>query len=1269
MPTEFLADPGKVILAAEQATVHRFPDADSVLVDDRIHTRFEADGAGITWDDEWVKVLTEKGRRAHATVTLDYNERSGDAGFFCLEVVGTNGVVRTIDFAQTLKVATDNSCMDANIVDPADKKVSCSIPDLQIGEIRHVRFWRRTRKARMRNAWADANLLEQRQPILSTVITVDQPAGLPVVHAVVRNPFTNTVVRAQDRGLPNGRKLLKWTAKDVPQAFPEPNMPPFSRCAQTLRLSTIKDWPTVSRWYWKLCEPHLARTTSAMTNTVNRLVKGCSDERTRIRALFKFVSQEIRYMGLTLEDDAPGYEPHDVDVTFDNRYGVCRDKAALLVAMCRIAGVKAFPVLIHAGAKMDAEIPSPFFNHAIVAVEASGGRYQLMDPTDESTKDLLPAYLSDKSYLVARPEGEGLQTSPVASAEENLLRVASEGSLDANGDVLLMTSFEFDGINDTAVRHSLLKKTSEQRRKWFEGVWRGVASGAELLSVEIRPSDLRNTDEKLTAKTVVRLPEVLLRGRSRDALTLPFATTSLSVANGILDENTALEKRRFPLVLPCTAATDETLRLTLDDSVAPVLSLPSSTTLSTPHSSYSFSRTIACTNGVLTARRTMRVEDVNFDVATYEALRNARKDVETAEREGPFFKARKDENANIHIREESTVMHFTSPNSWTTTNVVEKEILTYRGKQTSSELNFTYAPSTRSIELVSATVSNRNGKVLSVTPKEINVMDCSWAASAPRYPASKILVVNLPGVEIGSVVRYVVARSVTNAPVAEAFSYTFGGRNPVDFEKVEMHIPEGLEFRERTSRLLAKFLKVTTNAHERVYSWTMHNPSREPDEPSQPPTSQWRPCFSASFADWEGYGASLVGALAAARGEGSIWIPWSDDSSRTAIARARAKELVADCSAPADRIRALRRFLRKIRVTGPGLFELPFDQAFTAPDRVLSEGYGSRTDYMNLFRVMLEAAGFDCSFALVAGDALGFQGTEEKWRAMPRPGTFGTLVVRAVWRSAGIPFFREETEFWLSTENDYTPPEASSNLGNAYFDPQCISFGRIAAASSEWVTRDDNYCRMDVRENGAVDFTVRNCSYGSGVGGLRKRFAELLPEMRSRFHQKLLGALAQNATATSELETDVEGYPFTLSLKAYAEGYAVAKDDCIRLTIDDFTGKVFGVGGERRRSPIGLNGRREVIDTYEIVFPEGYTKIDVLPKSFTIRNPRDEKDVWLKHEVSSRIVDKCLHVTVRRSVSRAKATCLGFDLHPFLHDWNRRAAAESARTISVRKSK
>ncbi len=1256
MPAEFLAESKVVIASAARATTARFPDADVVYLDDRIHTRFEADGSDITWDDEWVKVLTEKGRRSCAAVTLDYSERYGDAGILCLEIVDTNGVVRSVDFARTLKVATDNSSLSANIVDPLDKKVSCAVPDLQVGEIRHVRFWRRTRRARMKDAWADVNLLEQMQPILSTVITVDQPAGRPVVHAVLRNPFEKTVVRAPDRDLGNGRRLLQWTARDVPQVFPEPNMPPLSRCAQTLHLSTVKDWPTVSRWYWNLCEPRLAKTTPAMTNKVAELVTGCASRHEKIRAVFKFVSQEIRYMGLTLEDTSPGYEPHDVNITFENRYGVCRDKAALLAALLRIAGVKAYPVLVHAGAKKDPDVPTPYFNHAITAVEAGTGGYTLMDSTDESTKDLLPSYLSDKSYLVARPEGETLLTSPVSPATQNTLHVVSEGTLNENGDALLRTTFAFDGINDTVVRRSLLKKTPLQRRRWFEGVWRGVAAGAELLALEIEPQNLQDTDARLVATTVVRLPEVLLRGETRDALSMPFATRALSVVDGILDENTALETRRFPLVLPCTAGTEETLSLTLDDAVGRVHTLPAPAHVCA--GDYAFDRTIACTNGVLTARRTMHVADVNFDVPAYDALRTARKEVETAERETPLFASREDVDAHVRIRATTRVTHIVSPTVWTTTNIVEKEILTYRGKQTSSELKFSYAPSTRHIELVSATVSNRNGKVFSVTPKEINLMDCGWAASAPRYPASKILVVNLPGVEIGSVIRTVVASTVTNAPVAYTFHYPFGGRNPTDYEKVELHVPAELDFRVASRRIPADAYTVTTNGATHTHSWSMRNPSRVPDESSQPPAARWRPCVTISFVDWASYGSELVTAL------GRVGTPCRPSGA----ARRTARELTAACSSPADRITAIRTFLRQIRTAGPDLFDLPLDRAFTEPDRLLSEGYGSKADRMNLLRVMLEAAGFDCSFVLVSDDQLSLREIEAAARAVPRPGVFNALILRAVWREGWIPFLRDETVFWVSAENEWTPAAASAWFGYSYFDPQENTFGRITPSDRLWETRVDNFCRLEVRSNGAVDFDVTNCTYGVVVGTLRKKFAELLPEMRSRFQQQLLGRLAQNATATSELVTDVKGYPFSLSFGAYAEGYAVAEDDGLTIKIPDFTEKFFDVGGERRQSPIVVDGAREVVDTYEVVFPEGYTEIECLPKPFEIRNPHNENEVWLRHEVTSRVEGGRLHVTVRRCApARAVDTLLGAEYHPFLHDWNRRAASVAARMISVRK--
>ena len=788
MPTAYRADPAVTIVAAAQASTERFPDADTVMVDDRLHTAYALDGSDCTWDDEWVKVLTEKGRRSYATLSISFNARYGDIAIFCVEIVGTNGQVRAVDFARLQKTATDNSGMSANIVDPLQRRMTCAVPGLAVGEIRHVRYARRTRKPRMKGTWADHNALEYTAPILSTVVTVDQPDANPVRHAILRHAFSNTVVRAADMPLGNGRTLLRWTARDVPQAFAEPNMPPLSRCVQGVWLSTAADWPAVSRWYWKLCEPHLAATTPAMTNLVRDLTKSCSTRDAKVRALFKFVSQEIRYMGLTLEDDAPGYEPHDVNVTFDNRYGVCRDKAALLVALFRIAGISAFPVLIHAGAKMDPDVPIPYFNHAIVAITATTNPHssifnlQLMDPTDESSRDLLPSYLSDKSYLVATPEGDVLRTSPVKPVGENMLRIDSTGTLSPDGAILLTSDFSFDGINDTAIRHTFLNRTPKERRRMFESFIRSVAPGAELLSLDLLPADLRDTESRLTATTVARLPEAVLRGETRDALSLPFITQGLSVANALLDENTALEQRRFPLVLSSTAGTVEAISLTLGEgALGKVASLPASCVV-TNAPGYLFARTVAVTNGVLNAVRTEEVRDVNFEVPAYDALRNARKEVETAERAQPVFAARTDDNAHVKIRSSRTVVHFTSPLSWTETNTVEKEILTYRGKKANAEMKITYAPCTRKVEIVSATVSNANGKVFAVTPKEINEMDCGWAAGAPRYPSSKILVANLPGVEIGSVIRTVVARTVTNSPTAYTALFTFGGTEPYDSE-------------------------------------------------------------------------------------------------------------------------------------------------------------------------------------------------------------------------------------------------------------------------------------------------------------------------------------------------------------------------------------------------------------------------------------------------------------------------------------------------------
>lgn len=1266
MPAAYRADPAAVIAAASKATSARFPDADRVMVDDRIHVAYQPDGTEITWDDEWVKVLTEKGRRSTAALSLDFSERYGDAQIFAVEIVGTNGQVRAVDFASTLTVATDNSSLGSNIVDPLDKTMACAVSGLAVGEIRHVRYARRTRKARMTGTWADMQLFEYTAPILSSVYTVDQPDANPVRHAVVRNTFGKTVVRAPDKPLGKGRKLLRWDVRDVPQAFPEPNMPPLSTCVQALRLSTAKDWPTVSSWYWRICEPHFAKTTPEMTNEVRRLVAGCTTDEAKIRAVFKFVSQEIRYMGLTLEDGAPGYEPHDVDITFKNRYGVCRDKAALLVVLLRIAGLRAYPVLIHVGAKMDAEVPWPFFNHAIVAVEEGNRRYRLMDPTNESTRDILPSYLSDRSYLVARPDGETLLTSPVKPVEGNLMKISSGGTLSSDGTLLLTTDFSFTGINDSAFRSAFLRRTPDERRQVFEGFIRGAAPGAELLSLELRPSDMRDTETPISARTVARVPNAVVRGKTRDDFALPLITRNFSVADSLLSASTALEKRRFPLRISTTAGTEETLRIELGEAVGAPASLPPACSIGT--NGYSFAFACGVTNGTLTASRTMYVKDVNFAVPAYNALRNDRKETEVAERAEPAFTSRDDDGAHIRWIDNRTVTHFTSPTSWVSTNTFVKEVLTYKGKKSAAELIYNYSPATRGIEVVEATVSNRNGTVSHLTPMEVNLMDADWVASAPRYPASKKLLVNLPGVEVGSVIRATVVRTVTNSPVAYAGQFTFDSVNPVDHEEVELHVPKGMRFTFKQK----KMHDLGTNG---VHRWEVRHPARVPDETMQPGAAFWRPYVSVSAADWREHGRALLDALARARASGSEEV------------RRAAREAVKGCRTPQEKIKAIRAFLaRRLRVAGPGLFELPFDIAFSAPDRALADGYASGADRMNILFTMLEAAGFDPSFVLATSDAHTVKSTEATRRAVPRPETFGALIVRVE---------ADGRTFWVGGENEYAPPEASSYVNCTFYDPVDDVFDTVTTPKTvappsawwapwtwgasapppptnfTWQAAAKYFCRMTVRENGAVDFDVESQAFGAGVGDFRKRFTEMLPEMRSRYFQQLVSGLAQNATATSELVTDVESYPAKRSFSAYAPEFAVVRDGriTVRIPDPDFASRLFALDSSARKSPIRISGKSWALDKYEIVFPKGYAKVEHLPTELELRNPLDAKDVWLTHTATSRMQDGHLVVTVKRIAHRPKAATLTADYAPFLQEWNRRATSLDARTVTVRKDK
>ncbi len=68
-----LVDAKPVMAAAAEITPAKYPDCDSVTVDQKSVRVYRADGTGECQDETFTKVLTEKGKRDNRTLTHEFH--------------------------------------------------------------------------------------------------------------------------------------------------------------------------------------------------------------------------------------------------------------------------------------------------------------------------------------------------------------------------------------------------------------------------------------------------------------------------------------------------------------------------------------------------------------------------------------------------------------------------------------------------------------------------------------------------------------------------------------------------------------------------------------------------------------------------------------------------------------------------------------------------------------------------------------------------------------------------------------------------------------------------------------------------------------------------------------------------------------------------------------------------------------------------------------------------------------------------------------------
>ena len=221
--------------------------------------------------------------------------------------------------------------------------------------------------------------------------------------------------------------------ENVPKVEAEPYLPGYSEVLPYVHVSTYKDWQSVGEWYWNLIRDQFLLDASGKAE-VARITRGLKSEREKIIAIYNYVVQNTRYIGL--EFGIHSHKPYPAYKVHARRYGDCKDKAGLMVAMLREVGVEACMAVLRTKSRGRIE-PHPaslaVFNHVVCYVP----KYEMwLDGTAEysGTGELPYEDQGTDTLLVGKGVREFV-TTPVLGSERNLMSKTYEAAILPDGGI------------------------------------------------------------------------------------------------------------------------------------------------------------------------------------------------------------------------------------------------------------------------------------------------------------------------------------------------------------------------------------------------------------------------------------------------------------------------------------------------------------------------------------------------------------------------------------------------------------------------------------------------------------------------------------------------------------------------------------------------------------------------------------------------------------------------------------------------------------------
>lgn len=385
-----------------------------------------------------VKVVNNVGVQNASEINISFDPAYETISFHFIRIKRNDEIINKYK-EKEIKVIQREDNLESKIYD-GSLTAYLSLSDIRLGDIIEYAYTIKGRNPIFNNKYFTTFDMAYSSPVSIIYNKIVSPNKRKLNFKILGKLDIKPVITTQ-----NNLISYEWkTNCNEPIDFEE-NVPTTYNPFPIVDITEYNSWEEVVNWgtaIYKFNTP----ISKKLKNRIEELTKDKASIDDKIVAIFRFVQNEIRYMGF--EIGVNSHQPHEPNKVFENRFGDCKDKAYLFCRMLKEIGVNAYPNLVntYTMANVNNVLPSPgHFNHVTVCVELNNLTYWL-DPTSSHQGGNLNSiqYVNYGYTLVIKPGKKELTKINLTNALRKITtkEIFTYKNLETPIDLVVTTRYE-----------------------------------------------------------------------------------------------------------------------------------------------------------------------------------------------------------------------------------------------------------------------------------------------------------------------------------------------------------------------------------------------------------------------------------------------------------------------------------------------------------------------------------------------------------------------------------------------------------------------------------------------------------------------------------------------------------------------------------------------------------------------------------------------------------------------------------------------------------